>query len=179
MDVLADDLRLNIGCGRHTVDGWFCIDAAQHPLADRPLDLVSDIRKIALPDQCASEIVAIHIWEHLARSECDATIVEWRRLLKLDGLLSMEMPDLLKCSRSVLHGAKVGDADRFNLGMEGLYGDARETDPLMLHRWSWTFGTLEPFLASYGFYAIKEQRAQWHVKGREHRDFRIEARKAG
>jgi Methyltransferase domain len=177
MDIPEDGLRLNLGCGRHTLPGWFCVDAAQHPAADRPVDLISDVRKLDLPDNCASDIVAIHLWEHLYRWECDDVIVEWRRLLRRGGKLVMEMPDLLKFCKNVLTGRNDG-RHHDQLGMWAMYGDPRERDPLMVHRWAWTFGTIYPFLESHGFAKIKEAPTQWHPIGREHRDFRVEAIKA-
>lgn len=176
MEIPESGLRLNLGCGRHTAVGWFCVDIAQHPQADRPLDLISDVRKIALPDACAREIVAIHLWEHLYRWECDEVIEEWRRLLRVDGKLTMEMPDLLKFCRNVLNGREGRHPGQ--MGMWAMYGDPRTKDPFMVHRWGWTFDTLAPFLREHGFYRISKTETQYHPVGKEHRDFRIEAYKA-
>jgi predicted SAM-dependent methyltransferase len=177
VDIPIEGLRLSLGCGRHTVAGWFCIDAEQNPNADRPLDMISDVKSIALPDVCATEIVAIHLFEHLYRWECDDVIEEWKRLLRPSGRLSMEMPDLLKLCRNVLNGRNDGRHPD-QLGMWGLYGDPREMNPLMVHRWSWTFATIKPFLESHGFTDCKESETQWHPVGRGVRDFRVTARKA-
>lgn len=176
MDIPAHGLRLNLGCGRHTAPGWFCVDAVQHPQADRPLDMISDVRKIALPDACATDIVAIHLWEHLYRWECEAVIAEWRRLLLAGGKLAMEMPDLLKFCRNILNGRQGRHPEQ--MGMWAMYGDPRTCDPLMTHKWGWTFATLAPFLVEHGFRDIAKATTQWHPIGREHRDFRIEAIKA-
>lgn len=177
MEIPSQGLRLSLGCGRHTVPGWFCVDAAQHPEADRPVDLLSDVRKIDLPDSCATEIVAIHLWEHLYRWECDDVIEEWRRLLRSKSKLALEMPDLMKFCKNILSGRNDGRHPD-QLGMWAAYGDPRSRDPLMVHKWGWTFSTLAPFLSEHGFIDIKEAETQWHRVGRGVRDFRIEAVKA-
>lgn len=167
-------LKLNLGCGRHTMEGWFCIDAAQHPGATRPLDLVSDVKKIDLPDGCAEEILAIHLWEHLYRWECDDVIDEWRRLLEPRGKLTLEMPDLMKFCKNIIQGRNDGHHPD-QLGMWAMYGDPRTKDPLMVHKWAWTYKTLRKFLMEHKFAEVREEETQWHPVGRGTRDFRIVA----
>jgi SAM-dependent methyltransferase len=177
MDVPAKNLRLNLGCGRHVLDGWYNVDLAVSAQAARPPDLLCDVKRLPmLPDQCAVELMAIHVFEHFYYWECDGAVREWHRLLKPDGLLILEMPDLYKFSRNVLKKV-AGDKALDGLGMWGMYGDPREKDPLMVHHWGWTFETLRPFLADRGFTNIAEAIPRWHPGGRANRDFRIEARR--
>lgn len=172
METHHQHLKLNLGCGRHVLDGWFNVDVQRSPRAKRDPELLSDVRKIDLPDGCASTIMAIHLWEHLYRWECDKVIVEWHRLLEKGGELILEMPDLLKFCANIIQNK----TDQ--MGMWGLYGDPTEKDPYMCHRWGWTFSTLKPFLQDAGFIDIREEVTQWHRCGRDDRDFRIVARKA-
>jgi len=176
VEIPPEGLRLSLGCGRHTPTDWFCIDAQQSPLASRPVDLICDVKQVPLPDACASELMAIHIFEHLYRWECDDALEEWRRLLRTGGLLIMEMPDLFKFCRNILE-AKAGHKHSDQLGMWGLYGDPRDKDPLMIHRWGWTFSTIQPLLLEHGFTDCKESQTQWHKVGQDVRDFRVTARK--
>lgn len=172
MEIHHQHLNLNLGCGRHVLDGWFNIDVQRSPKAKRDPEMLSDVRKIALPDGCAQQIMAIHLWEHLYRWECDAVIAEWNRLLEKGGQLILEMPDLYKFCANIL--AEKGD----QMGMWGLYGDPREQDVYMCHHWGWTFSTIKPFLEQAGFKDIRETVTQWHRCGRQDRDFRVEATKA-
>lgn len=158
------------------LDGYFNIDIAANPSAKRAPEMLSDVRAIALPDGCANEIMAIHLWEHLYRWECDAVIDEWFRLLARKGVLVLEMPDLFKFCANILEGKK-GAKEPDQLGMWGLYGDPTLHDPYMCHRWGWTFATIQPFLKAHGFKDIEEQVPQWHKVGRFDRDFRVVARK--
>lgn len=167
-------MRLNVGCGRHVLDGWFNVDIQRSPHAKRAPELLSDVRKINLPDACADEVMAIHLWEHFHPWECDALLAEWTRLLKPGGLLVLELPDILKCSRNIVEGLTAGkDVDQ--MGMWGLYGDPRSSDPYMAHKWGWTPVTLGKFLKARGYVSIKETVPKWHPAGRFQRDMRIEA----
>lgn len=172
-----EGLRLNLGCGKHTFDDWFCIDEKRHPQATREPDLYSDVKKINLPDECASEIMAIHLFEHLERWECDDVLDEWKRLLRKGGLLALEMPDLMKTCHNILTGRQDGRHPD-QMGLWGLYGDPRTKDHLMMHRWAWTYKTIKPLLVAHGFTQITEAETKWHPMGRGKRDFRVEARKA-
>lgn len=165
-------MRLNVGCGNRRLAGYTGIDAVQRPGAD----IVAPAHAIPLPDGCANEILGVHIWEHFLLWECDGVLAEWRRLLRLGGLLVLEMPDLIKCCRNILEGREGKKPGQ--LGMWGLFGDASLEDVHMLHRWGWTFETLRPFLAARGFVDIVERETQFHPAGRGVRDFRLEARKA-
>ena len=163
-------LKLNVGAGNKRPDGYYNIDAFQHPKAT-PLDLVADIRSIPLPDGCAEEVMAIHVVEHIYPHDLHATLVEWHRLLQPGGLLVLEMPDIVKCARNLLK-----DMDE-SLSLRGIFGenpDGRHED---CHKWSWTFRTLAPRVANAGFASICELQTLHHKKGRGVRDFRLEARK--
>lgn len=165
------ELRLNLGCGKWVLPDWFNIDAIVSPLAQRQPELLCDLRSIPLPDGCAREAMAIHVWEHIDRWECDRTMDEWARLLKPGGLLILEMPDLIKCCRNVINGTEGKKPDQ--LGMWGLYGEP--VGPPMQHKWAWTYKTLAPFLEQHGFERIKEERTMFHLSGRDIRDFRVSA----
>lgn len=177
LKIPAEGLRINLGCGKHTLDGWFCVDKVKHPQASRDPDLYSDVSKLDLPDACAIEIMAIHVFEHFYRWECDDLLVEWKRLLRPGGKLALEMPDLLKTCRNIVQGRQDGN-HKDQMGLWGLYGDPRTKDPLMIHRWAWTFKTIRELLAQHGFTNIAEEETKWHPNGRGVRDFRVTARKA-
>jgi SAM-dependent methyltransferase len=182
MNIPAEGLKIQLGCGRHTLSGWFCVDAAQHPQASRPVDLLSDVKAIPLPDGCASELMAIHLFEHLYRWECDDVIEEWRRILRPGGTLIMEMPDMLKWARNILDGREGRHPGQMSLW--AAYGDPRTRDPLMVHKWGWTYTSkdstcgMQRFLKEHGFTDIAEEDTKWHPIGRGVRDFRVTARKS-
>lgn len=178
-------MRLNIGCGRQVLDGWFNIDAALHHAAPGPPDLLYAFKfdaegelidPIPLDDGVASEIMAIHVFEHFYQWQCAAVLKEWHRLLEVGGLLILELPDFIKCCQNVVNGREGKKPDQ--LQRWGIYGDPREKNVLMTHPWGWGPDELINFLGNYGFTDMRQEITQFHINGRANRDMRIEARKA-
>lgn len=163
-------MKLNIGCGNKRVPGFTGVDASPRTKAD----IIAPADKIPLPDGCATDIMAIHLLEHFYQWEAPAALTEWARLLQPGGLLIMEMPDLLKWARNLVEGREnLKHPDQ--LHMWAAYGDPRDKNPLMCHRWGYTFETVKPMLEKAGFVDIVETRPQFHIVGRDIRDFRVEA----
>lgn len=178
LDHLKPPYRIHVGSGRHVLDGWVNVDVQASPKAKRPPDVLGTADSIPLPDGCASEIMAIHLFEHVYLWDVPKVLAEWRRLLQPGGLLVLEMPDVVKCAKNLIRLIEGSDAKALeSQAMHGLYGDAGMRDPYMLHAWGWTPKTLKPVLAAAGFGKFKEAETQWHNTGKRHRDFRIEARR--
>jgi hypothetical protein len=172
----APVVKINVGCGINLVEGYINVDIQAEEEGVVP-DLVADAKAIPLPDGCADEVMAIHLFEHLALWECEGVLIEWRRLLKHRGMLVLELPDIIKCCRNVVDGIK-SDKDPDQLGLLGIYGDVARRDPYMLHKWGWSPKTLGALLEANGFVDVRKEKTQFHVVGRRLRDMRLEARKA-
>lgn len=166
--------RLNVGCGGRRLPGYTGVDAVPRPAAD----IVAPAHKIPLADASIDEIMAIHLFEHFPRWECDGVIAEWRRLLRPGGVLTLELPNLQKCCENILSGRMEGGKHPDQLSYWGIFGDPRQGDDWMSHRWGWTPESMKAFLAEHGFVKIREEQTQHHPAGREHRDMRITARRA-
>lgn len=174
-------MKVNVGCGRHVLDGWMNVDIQKSPQATKEPQILSDLRKIPLDDNVASELMAIHVFEHFYLWECKDVLAEWRRILQPGGQLSLEMPDLIKCCSNIVNGVGYdgGGKNPLAQGMWGLYGDPRSEDLYMCHHWAWTYKTLAPLLQESGFDRIQEETTQWHPGGRKHRDMRVISFKSG
>lgn len=163
-------MRLHLACGKHILEGWVNLDMVKHPQATKDPDLIGvDVAKLPFNDAEADEIMAIHIFEHFYEWEVDDLLNEWARVLKTGGKLVLEMPDLVKSCRNVIN-----DPSNLKMGMWPLYGDNTLKDPLMCHKWAWTFSTIKPRLEQAGFSKVKEKDPLWHGK-KVKRDFRVEA----
>lgn len=162
-------MKINAGCGRKILDGWTNVDLAVHPKAPREPDIIADVRAIPLPDGCADELMAIHLFEHVPVWDVDGMLTEWRRLLKPGGKLVLEMPDIVKAAKNLIAGK--GDQQ----SMWAIYGDPGPRDPLNGHHWGWTCKTIRPVLERNGFRNVTEHPTQHHPAGHGHRDFRVEA----
>ena len=169
-------MKLNIGCGKQTWEGFYCVDAVPHPKATRPLDLVHAFvfegeqltNPLPLPDGVASEVHNYHFIEHVYRWESPALLREFSRLLQPGGKLIMELPDIGKCARNLLKGAKD------QMTMWGFYGDPGWKDPYMCHRWGYTAGSIAELLMDAGFTHINVLPPKTHG-ARVKRDMRVEA----
>lgn len=155
-------MKLNLGCGKRHLAGYTNVDLA--PTAD----LVADVRAVPLPDECAEEVLAVHVIEHFYKWEVQPLLAEWRRLLVPGGLLVIECPDIVKAAQNLIDG--MGS----QMTMWPLYGDPGHQDPLMCHRWGYSPGTLIYEVQWAGFRKVKTLEPQWHGK-RINRDMRLEA----
>lgn len=79
-------MKLNIGCGDKTMDGYVNVD-----LCGRP-DVVCDLSVFPWPfeDNTAEEIYSSHFLEHV--QDFDRTVLEIHRILKPSGLLHFRVP---------------------------------------------------------------------------------------
>lgn len=166
-------MKLNIGCGGRRIPGFTGVDAVERPAAD----IVARADSIQLPNESVDEIMAIHLFEHFYRWECEVVLAEWHRLLKPGGLLVLELPDLKKACKNVLDNVMRGGKDPDQLTLWALYGDPRQSDPYMAHRWAWSPESLGALLMANGFADLRQEPPQFHPAGREHRDMRIVARR--
>jgi SAM-dependent methyltransferase len=82
--------RLEIGGGPHAQAGYLHVDidpGAHH------LEWVAPAWDLPLPDDWASEIVAVHALEHVEPARLVATLAEWRRVLAPGGLVRVHVPN--------------------------------------------------------------------------------------
>jgi hypothetical protein len=82
--------RLEIGGGPHAQRGFLHVDidpGAHH------LEWVAPAWDLPLPDDWASEIVAVHALEHVEPPLLLPTLEEWRRVLAQDGRVEIHVPN--------------------------------------------------------------------------------------
>jgi len=83
--------KLNLGCGDEHLDEYINIDIIQ----TEATDLVMDATKLTkFENDSVDEILASHLIEHFSFLESWKAINEWNRILKPDGKLVIEVPDL-------------------------------------------------------------------------------------
>lgn len=168
-------MKLNVGCGKRILDGWFNCDVARDPEATKDPDLLCDAKTIPLDDNCADVLQAIHLFEHFHRWDAEKVLKEWHRLLKPGGKLILELPNLVKCCQNYLDGRMKGGKNPDQLARWGIYGDPRTGNHWMCHQWGYSPEELMGLLKEAGFIKMIELPTQFHPAGRTHRDMRIEA----
>lgn len=172
-------MRINFGCGRQVLDGWYNVDAVLSPRAPRPPELLHAIvfekdgavrNPLPLSAGCADELIAMHVIEHVHAWEAPHLVAEWKRLLMPGGRLVLEMPNIEAAARNLVAG--MND----QMAMWPLYGDHGHRDPFMCHKYGYTPKTIRGLLKDAGFTAIEMRPPQTHG-ARANRDMRVEARK--
>ncbi len=88
------DLKLNLGCGKETKQGWVNIDLRLDDKAEP--DLTLDLRRpLPFADQSCQIIYSEHLLEHVPYPDSAVQLVkECLRVLKPGGMFSCGVPDL-------------------------------------------------------------------------------------
>ncbi|QDU84386.1 Methyltransferase domain protein [Planctomycetes bacterium Pla163] len=170
-------VRLHLGCGRDLRPGWINVDTSDAVGADLVAD-VTDL--VGIADASVDVIEANHLFEHLTRDQALAALREWRRVLRGDGELYLELPDLEACIRIL---GKHTDDRGYDLGLTGMYGwgpDIAADGVPQMHKWGWTREALTEALVEAGFGAVDfgPITQSWRPAARYGRDMRVRARVA-
>lgn len=89
---------LNVGCGRHVIEGWNNLDL----IRDKRV-LRWDIRRgLPFPDNSIDYAYSSHLLEHLSPPEAEKLLKEIYRTLNPGGILRLVVPDLEKICREYL-----------------------------------------------------------------------------
>lgn len=174
----GEPIKFNMGCGSDRRPGYIGID--KH--SDRA-EIRKDLFKVDLPDNCADEIFASHVIEHLPQLRAPEIMSKWYNTMKPGGKLIMEQPDFEALCKDYLEqqgmekhmtamcifGATVTDEVRF----DGTFDpEVMEKGALSPHLWGWTPKTLSELCEAVGFKDIQILPA---VGGHPGKNFRLEA----
>jgi len=83
------------------LEGYVNIDfpPSEHTIIIPKADIFKDIRKLEYQENSVDEIRNHHLFEHFSRQEALKLLLQWRRWLKLGGLLVIETPDFEECAK--------------------------------------------------------------------------------
>jgi len=95
-----EPLKLNLGCGQDIRPGYVNIDSRQ----SAGVDVVTDVSRLDYPDNSIGEILASDILEHFPRQQTEAILKEWLRVLKPNGILTIQCPDVRVLSQALVSG---------------------------------------------------------------------------
>lgn len=100
-------IRLNLGSGNLSVEGYLSVDARE--LSN--VDVVADISKLPYEQGSVDEIFSAHLIEHFTRQRMEKELLPyWKSLLKTGGVFRVIFPDL----EAMLQAYEAGEMD-FNL----------------------------------------------------------------
>jgi predicted SAM-dependent methyltransferase len=154
-------LRLHLGCGRRYIPGFVHVDLADFPHIDHRHD-ISTLPMFS--DGSADLIYVCHAFEYFDRVQAPAVLGEWRRALRVGGVLRLAVPDLEALARIYL---KTGD---LGLILGPVYGRIVIATPggeqVAHHRTGYDLASLTEVLVSAGFRDVR--RYDWRET--EHAD---------
>lgn len=142
------NIRLNIGSGGIEYPGYLSVD-----LYDKRANIIMDITKLDFDDDSVTELLALHVFEHLNPYKALDILKGWYKILKPGGKLIMEMPDIEQlCKRFV----SAGTGERYGI-LNAMYGSVNTTDvgdPSDItspHLFGWFPQSLTDHLTNAGF----------------------------
>lgn len=155
-------IKLHLGAGYERLEGYTNIDIRLSP----SIDIICDCTNLPMyENNSVDEICAFHLIEHFTFKEFRRAILEWWRILKPEGSLILECPDLEKIC---IEFAISDDKKRFwsfNGGpalVQHIYGG--QSNPYDFHKMGFTKSFLEHNLSSL----FKD-----FVWGKSHKDYKI------
>jgi hypothetical protein len=94
-------VRIELGSGPHGEPDFTHIDAVKVG----NVDIEADIRHLDwLENESVDELYSAHTVEHISYTEIDSVLVEWCRVLKPGGKITIKMPDLDFLCRAYVEG---------------------------------------------------------------------------
>lgn len=165
-------IKFNMGCGMERIPGYLGVDKN----SDRA-DIRMDVFELTLPENCADEVLASHLIEHLPMHRAPEILTKWKDTLKPEGKLIIETPDLEALCEEFINGK-----DKHGVAV-CIFGAAVENpdDPevkkkgaLSPHLWGYTPETLKDLVEAVGFTNVHILPPQGKHPGK---NFRLEAMK--
>jgi len=138
-------MKLNLGCGGLYKKGYLNVDAFDDTVADKKMSALD----LKLKDNTAKEIITTQLIEHLGLTSSIYALSECFRVLKPNGRLTIETPDIKTAFKKYIDGDR---EDRKNL-LPWIYG--LETLG-MHHKFCYPDDLLEETLKKTGFTNIKK-----------------------
>ena len=140
-------IKLNLGCGVFYKPGYINIDLSEKDVADE----IQNVANLKFESNSVDVIEASHILEHFDIIHLPYVLAEWFRVLKTDGELCIETPNLVK---SIISLKPKSDESK-KLTNKFLFGIDFGGN---IHKIGFTTRFLKKYLISTGFTKISKQK---------------------
>ena len=141
---MEDKIKLHLGCGNISLDGFINIDL----LPSKSVDVVEDIRELkSFTEESVDLIYACHVLEHISRREYKKVLKRWYSLLKPSGILRLSVPNLREWFKYYF------ETGNFKILLSALYGG--QENKYNYHYMGWDEETLREDLLEAGFTDIR------------------------
>ena len=85
-------MKLHLGCGPRYLPGYIHVDILKY----NHIDILADICDLSqIPNESVDDIYASHVLEHFNRYQILPVLREWNRVLKINGVIHISVPDFL------------------------------------------------------------------------------------
>lgn len=150
-------MRLNLGSGDSKLPGFISVD-----LYDETADVRADITELPFNDGEVDEIVCYQVIEHVPYYKSQQMFDEMFRVLKPEGTVILETPDIDVVCRKIL---EEGLTDNWMYNLVGEYHrpwdkeryEDWEHNAASIHRNPWNFARLEGFAHNAGFKLVERR----------------------
>jgi hypothetical protein len=167
-------LKLNLGCGYDYLQGCVNIDMTKDSLADLIIDF-KDL-KSKFEANSVDEILMFHSISYLNLWEARELLEDIYKLLKKDGKIILEFPDVTKCAKTILKSRE--NYPDYIEGVRAIYAfDLTYLTKRIIYQpyaFGWSDWHLEMELKKIGYKNVISKDPQTHGQ-LIHRDVRIEA----
>lgn len=164
---MINAIKLYIGCGKKYLKGYSHLDIIKY----KHVDYVCPSWDIPLPNESVSVIYSRHFFEHLSPFEVKKTLIEWNRVLVLNGKINLIMPNLayhckqlLKSGNSPLPNHNISNLDHAIRSIYGWIQNENLNTPHMEHKWGYTPNTIKTLLSKYNYVNISfKEKVKWDL----------------
>jgi len=111
-------------------------------------DVYWDMTQVPYPWDAESvdKILCVGTLEHFYRWEAERMLAEWLRLLKPDGEVLVDVPDMIASLAMIKSANKIEEVE---YAIKLIYGSQKNT--FSLHKWGYTFWTLQHLMRHVGY----------------------------
>ena len=149
-------MKLHLGCGvRNFGPDWYHVD-------NEIYDHIQwrDVTKIPFRSNTCDIVYASHLFEYFDRQEAVNVLLEWKRVLKPEGILRLAVPDFEQLCNLYKGGLPMDSV------IGPLYG--KWSHPPIYHKTAYDFESLSKVLESVGFKNVR--RYDWRETEHAHID---------
>lgn len=148
-------IKINMGCGwRDFGEDWIHIDGGDYDHLD-----YNDITKLQFDDNSVDLIYASHVIEYFNRHEVIGLLLEWRRVLKPNGVLRLAVPNF-KAISSLYQSSKYNLEDFLG----PIFGQMKMGEETIYHKTTYDYESLRKILLQWGFHNVN----RWDWRNVDH-----------
>jgi hypothetical protein len=153
-------MKLHLGCGQRYFEGYVNIDYPpdRHTVQTRSIaDLQTDLLGLRYAQRSIDEIRLHHVFEHFPRHIACALLAGWQTWLKHDGVLRIEVPDLVLTGLAAINPFL--SIRRRCIAERHLFGSHEAK--WAAHKESYSAAGLRRLVEAYGFAIARVNRNSW------------------